>query len=258
MAEDSIFFKTQMELKDQKGRIYHTNLLFLHLVQELKEDLSYLSWNENIEYKTKKFERSKNSYLMSRLISNKLLEELEDNTLQYKHGIFMQPLIYSSGKKITVTHGENYAGGLLFPDALCMGIDLELYKEKSVATIHHMLSERERGIIYAQEIEILPIVFWTLKEALSKAILTGFTADTTIFEVRKITLSGQMMIAEFMFFPAFIGISFLLDQMVISVVVPKKIFTKEPFFLLVEEMKQWYKHIREKELLSIVENREKV
>lgn len=81
------------------------------------------------------------------------------------------------------------------------------------------------------------MVFWTVKEALSKALRTGFMSPLEIYELESMKIEARCWISEFKNFSQYQGRSFFLGHLIYSLVYPKNINLKVNNILLEVERK---------------------
>lgn len=142
-------------------------------------------------------------------------------------GVFNYPYLKAEHCKnisISLSHSQNMAVAIAFPEHHIMGIDLEIINENYLAVMKKILLRKEEELIENVNGSLISnsVYLWTSKEALSKAIKTGFSADIEIFEINSVKKVGLEIINSFKFFHQYKTISVNIGDYVCSIALPKK------------------------------------
>lgn len=207
---------------------------FGSLIPSKNEANSILSTEEKIFFDKLHFEKRKIHYLMGRYAAKRAVslitnENIKDINISY--GVFCNPIISSNSGgierlEVSISHSDDICTAITFPSAHPMAIDIERVVSNRALKI--------RGELTAIEIKLLSKHFkiteealaytiaWTIKESLSKALKTGLMTPFILYEISSIAINGQIITSYFKHFEQYKTMSFLLNEYVCSVTLPKK------------------------------------
>jgi len=203
----------------------------LATLPQLQAMHSLLHPQEQDYFNTLTVAKRQHSYLLGRYVAkNAIALEYPCASLSeiaIKPGVFSQPIVdYAHLKiKVTLSHSANMGVALTFPEEHPMGIDLEVIEPKNQALIESELTPNEISWILKNPHHSKPTLctlFWTIKEALSKALLTGMTVPLKIFAIKNTLVFDQFWISEFEHFSQYQALSFTLDNKICSIVYPQR------------------------------------
>lgn len=140
-------------------------------------------------------------------------------------GIFFQPVVlsaFSQNSCVSLSHSGQWAIAVVFPEVLLVGVDIEWIDMSRNWVGILPLSFKEQELISKIESDH-SIVFWCGKEALSKALKIGFTADTHIFEMKSVEEQNGYYECKFRFFPNFKACVWLSQGYCIALAFPENI-----------------------------------
>lgn len=212
-----------------------TYKILFHIVFFTKEYDVYTKYLNNAEleyFKELHSERRKLSYLFGRysLKSNvaDYIGEVKLQKIHIRNGIFSQPIIQIDGQSNlqgTLSHCENCAVSLAYDASLVMGIDIEDRDRDFEKFIYNELTEGERRLISRNKRvnTLLFGVMWTIKEALSKCLRTGFTIPMSIMEIEEIKHYGYYYESTFKHFTQYKAITLVLDELICTITYPKNV-----------------------------------
>jgi 4'-phosphopantetheinyl transferase len=199
-----------------------------------QEATSFLHPKEQIFFQTLSFKRRQQSYLLGRY-SSKIAATLYYKTslltdFWLESGIFGQPLLYSSldlGNEkiqISLSHSENRAVAVVFPEAHPLSIDIEkIEKERSFALQSSFsLEEQEKFQSLSCPLEKSFTLFWTAKEALSKVLKCGLMCALPILEIETLTPHSSFFQSTFKNFKQYQAFSFLFSSFACSLLLPRR------------------------------------
>ena len=216
--------KLMLKRKDQtytasyciyKGQKKHTPLM-----------LSALNEKEKSHYDTLKYEKRKSDYLIGRYTAKIAVNELlriDLKSIQIDNGIFNFPIV--RGKQIrnvqvTLTHCEDISIAIAFPEDHPIGVDLEKIDRNKMKLVKEIVNEKELALQEElNEFEMFTSL-WTVKEALSKILKTGFTCNLQVFEVEKFNKTMFFFESKFLNFMQYKGYTIKKDEYICSIVLP--------------------------------------
>ena len=104
-----------------------------------------------------------------------------------------------------------------------MGIDIERVADKNKNVLASQMLNSELKLIKQVSFSTISglTLLWTIKESLSKVLKTGLTTPLTIYSVSQIKRVNNSFISQFVNFPQYKVISWILDQYVVSICLPK-------------------------------------
>ncbi len=187
--------------------------------------------DDEMEYfRSLKYERKINSFLLGRYASKKavsaLIGEKNLKKISIKNGVFNQPVIVCESTNnihVSITHSGDLGAAVAFSDLLLIGIDLESIASCKKEVFERVLTENEKTLVhkipYSYE-EFLAIV-WTIKESLSKVLKTGLTVPFSILEVVDVIVYDGYCISVFKNFTQYESISFAIRGYMCSITYPK-------------------------------------
>lgn len=188
-----------------------------------------LSMKEYLELQTMRFEKRKHDYVLGRFCSKiavkQIYEELNYNQIDISNGVFNQPVVNlpNNSIQISLSHCNDYGIAVAFDESIPMGIDIEEIKEKNYKVIKSQLTQGEMNIINKNESPWLFTAFWALKEAISKALKTGFLTPTEVYEISECKVEGNLLTCKFKNFPQFASTAYVTENYVTAVVFPSRI-----------------------------------
>ncbi|WP_226001901.1 4'-phosphopantetheinyl transferase family protein [Paenibacillus sp. BJ-4] len=179
------------------------------------------------------FHRRKSNFLLGRLSAKQaasvLLSEPNLRNVSVKTGIFGQPLLRITGVpsyQVSIAHCDCIGTAVVFPEAHPMGIDLERIGPNRNKTIESQLTTEERERISdvqgVEEYSALLTVFWTVKEAISKILRTGFTTSPHVLEIIETRFVNGYYRSTFSHFPQYAAQSYRLGNYIYTIVAPRK------------------------------------
>lgn len=209
-------------------------IVFWRQDAEFQADLSFLHPEELNYYHSLKYERRMRSFLSGRYAAKTAIagwggeaQLREMHEMRIDQGIFQQPVALVQGAsalEVSITHGDGAAAAIAFDRHVPSGIDLERVDPGKRAILAAQLTEREQAIVETlpgPELEALT-VFWTAKEALSKALKTGLTVSMQLFEIQHAAVRNGGIVSCFEHFAQYEAASFVCAPYICSIVYPKR------------------------------------
>lgn len=111
---------------------------------------------------------------------------------------------------VSISHSHGIAIAAVSKNPI--GIDIEKINPKKISALKHMNPDIE-----TQDPTLLT-VFWTLKEALSKALKTGIVKDFEFYNTKNYQCSNQIHRCEFENFPEYSGIAVTNNEYALAIV----------------------------------------
>ncbi|WP_025717364.1 4'-phosphopantetheinyl transferase family protein [Paenibacillus sp. 1-18] len=190
--------------------------------------LDECSYFESLE-----FHRRKSNFLLGRLSAKQaasvLLSEPDLRNVSVKTGVFGQPVLRVTGVpsyQVSITHCDSIGAAVVFPEVHPMGIDIERIDPKRNKTIESQLTTGEKERISAargvEEYSVLLTVFWTVKEALSKILRTGFTTSLHVLEMNETLFVNEYFRSTFSHFPQYAAQSYRLGDYICTIAAPRR------------------------------------
>lgn len=198
---------------------------FIELINTITD---YLHVNEINYFKKLQFEKRQYNYLLGRYCAKVALTaylNMYDSTeIEISIGALGQPVVVGSKNlQISISHTNDSASVIVFPELYPMGIDIETCGTKESDAIHTTLTATEKKHLATKGITNGHLLLWTAKEALSKALKCGLTIPLDILEIKEILCINSYYISTFTNFPQYKGISYEIDNKILSIVVPTQI-----------------------------------
>jgi phosphopantetheinyl transferase len=106
-------------------------------------------------------------------------------------------LVGAKNPEISISHSNGY-GAALVSESKYIAIDIEKIKARNINTIEYILSKEEQGLIKTKITDEILTVFWTMKEAIMKAVGIGLVSPHLIV-LESFLLYDDTYIANFMY-----------------------------------------------------------
>lgn len=153
-------------------------------------------------------------------------ESINYSEINIARGVSGFPIVVCTGLRnicVSIAHTDKAAVAVAFSENLQIGIDIEPLAEKNNDIIASQLLHKEKNFPQLLGLPQLNCyhLLWTAKEALGKAIKTGFTIPMNFFEVSNIYLNESYSVVEFKNFPQFKALSFYVENYMITFALPK-------------------------------------
>jgi phosphopantetheinyl transferase len=235
----------------ERSHCYRGELCFISgSFQELTNQVDVFLHPQEISYLCDlPSEKQQANYLLGRYAAKAAVSHYEAGiplaSIRVESGIFSHPILYSPNKdkmQVSLSHCDQHAVALTFPESHPMGVDLEICIQRANPAIGEHLSSKEKQLLSALQ-DSYPgkahILFWTLKEALSKVLRTGLLSSFDIYELQNIDRqSDGSWVTHFKNFPQYQGYSFSLGNLIASIVHPKQTAFNFDVDYFLQEMKR--------------------
>ncbi|MCG8475007.1 MAG: 4'-phosphopantetheinyl transferase superfamily protein [Cytophagales bacterium] len=175
-------------------------------------------------------EKRKNEFLLGRWAAKQAVIEIIPN-LRLKEiavlkGALGQPVLSvpcAENWSVSISHAENQAAALLFPEAFPMGLDIECKKSNIYQTVESALSRKERlQVSISSDKNLCALQIWSAKEALAKVLKLGFSLSPQILEVSNISKEKNHLRAFYQKFDMYNAQFFLLADMLVALCFPNE------------------------------------
>ncbi|MHC1683108.1 MAG: 4'-phosphopantetheinyl transferase superfamily protein [Clostridiaceae bacterium] len=207
---------------------------FCKLVNYLEKIIvnSTLHQDELDYFKTIKYQWRKESFLLGRYTSKKLISDLTgENNLKniiIKNGIFNQPtLIYKklNNMNISISHCNNFGLAVAYNDQIFIGVDIEKVDINKNEVYEKASTDYEKNLFLDERVSynLVLSIIWASKESLSKALKLGFTSSLKVFEVKSIIEKEGYYISTYVNFPQYNTISIFIEDYIFSIAFPKEL-----------------------------------
>jgi phosphopantetheinyl transferase len=222
----------QLPLFSDRGKESATLVVVNQSILQYQEALdSWLHPEEQAASKQMKYPRRRNTYLMGRIAAKQalcaLLPHTEPTRLNVKAGVFGQPVVTGTAGEnlqVSITHIEQWGGGLAFHEDHPMGIDIENPDAIDVDVVASQCTTQEKNLLRSMKAapgEACAIV-WTMKESLSKVLRSGLTSPLDTYEIHSLEEKDGHVIGKFTRFAQYQSVSFSNLGLWISVTLPKR------------------------------------
>lgn len=172
---------------------------------------------------------AKNSFCHGRIASRLALQKLsgqEDVQSWIDHGIFGFPVLEPNpnGYGMTLAHTETAGFAACFDERDMIGVDIETIDSSKDAIIESALTIHELNLANSNKSEKSKILhlIWSAREALSKAIKTGFLIPLHLLAVKAIEEKDNSYHISFDHFSLFEVIAFTMDSNLCAIALPER------------------------------------
>lgn len=172
---------------------------------------------------------AKNSFYFARVAAKMALAKLpsEGNDDSWiDHGVFGFPILESNpnGLEITLAHTENSGMAVCFDQRDKIGVDIETLEEAKSAIIETSLTADEIALATSHSLERSKYLhlIWAAREALSKALQTGFLIPLELLAVASIEKKNELYQVKFKHFSLFEVVAFQLNNSICAIAFPER------------------------------------
>ncbi len=155
-----------------------------------EELIRHMKSQEKAAFQKIKNNKRKMEYLAGLIAAKELYSQIEKNPeifdkIEIRKTAKGQPYIYilkdkkKSGLFLSISHSENYAIAVI--GSIPLGVDIEKIEERNESFYKEAFTERERSTISNEK--GLGTVYWTIKEAVSKALGEGLNISLHDIEI---------------------------------------------------------------------------
>ncbi|WP_127530139.1 4'-phosphopantetheinyl transferase family protein [Paenibacillus kobensis] len=193
------------------------------------------------------FDKRIHDFLLGRFAAKNALASIMQvsgySEIGVRSGMFRQPVVTGvclQALQTSITHCDRIGAALAFDEGMPAGIDIEKVNPERFTLIQDRCTEAEREWAHQAGIPaaLAATLLWTSKEAIAKAIKTGFTASLDIFEVERIERQDDYWITYYRYFTQFRAVSFPVGRYVCTIATPKRAMIK-PDIKRLKELFEW-------------------
>ena len=172
----------------------------------------FLSSDECLRYESLKFERRRTTFLLGRYAAKQALSSYYDESdltrISIVSGVFGQPVVhylYPSHANVTISHTQQTACAIAFPDVHPMGLDIESIDGAKSEVLKSQMTRQELDYLVAIKLDEITglTLLWSAKEALSKTLKCGLTCPFELLAVRSVRELTDWYEGEFLNFPQY-------------------------------------------------------
>ncbi len=177
----------------------------------MEDNLDWLHPGEFEYLHTLNFPRRRHSYLAGRYVAKHAVAGFIDayvpfHEIEISHGLLGQPVVTAAGRpniQVSISHCDDAASALAFPESVPLGIDVELICTSRLDVLYNQLTDRERDVWnrlpFAPEASLT--MLWSGKEALSKVLRTGLTMPQHYYETIELEVNSSGFYGRYANFP---------------------------------------------------------
>lgn len=190
---------------------------------------SYLTESEQKGAEAYLMPSRQQAFLKGRYVAKKAVAVyLEDDhylTYSIRSGIFGQPLLETAHLRkpgLSISHSGTMAACVVFDEAHPMAIDVEKIEPARAESIEGLLSQQELSMCrqIGEDSTRSYMRLWSMKEALSKVLKTGLSADFRVLELEALSSHGAMISGSFTNFVQYKALSWVGRAYVWALVMP--------------------------------------
>ena len=206
--------------KEQNYRLILSTCKYDNSIQKFRSSLSN---NEREIVKRFKIISRQNEFIAGRMLTknNVLLirEKLKPNKINTISGVWGFPIFDTKEINkmwVSIAHSKEYAASLLSEVGTHpIGVDIEEISPENDATLAFFLSKYKKSFSLEEK-----YIYWASKEAVSKALRTGFTISEDFFEISEITVNNAFYKLKFKNVPRLQALTWIKNKVVISIAFP--------------------------------------
>lgn len=147
-----------------------------------------------------KVESRRNEFVVGRILAKNSISVIDDTmesgTIDIAHGIWGFPLLTTKSMQnmwVSIAHSKKHAAAIVSETAIYpIGVDVEEISKENESSLAHFLTGYDSDLSLEEK-----HIYWAAKEAVAKALRTGFTIPEHLFEIREITHSNKLYIIQF-------------------------------------------------------------
>ena len=160
-------------------------------------------------------EKRKIEFFAGRVAAKLALAELQsDRTICILNNDAGMPIVSDEKFAVSISHSGDIAVALAFESDCSFGVDIQIIRTKSVNALKHVVTE----VFVPNDVEHLTAA-WTMKEALSKCLKTGFTLPYEEFLLADFVEKGQNKFwCTFTKYPQYIGKAVVWKNYVLAII----------------------------------------
>lgn len=190
----------------------------------------HLSPEEHARWQAFPVVRRRDSFLAGRYAARKALAQvapdLSGPELIIRQGIFQQPVLSHprlGGWQVSISHTEGAAFAIAYPHDLPAGADVESVTPDRARRVSAYITSAERlqAEILDWPPDCLPLLAWTAREALAKALRTGLTSSLIpLYALDTVVSHGTTACMTYRHFSQFQALSYVKDGWIWTLAFP--------------------------------------
>jgi phosphopantetheinyl transferase (holo-ACP synthase) len=137
--------------------------------------------------------------------------------------VIVHPAILNT--QVSITHTDSSAAAICFPEYFPMGVDLEEINVQNTSIIETELTMGEKELFKHTNCSYncFCSTLWTAKEALAKALKTGFSIPFHFLEIKSLIIENDFVLCYFSHFSQFVGLSVNAGSNRLTIVFPAEV-----------------------------------
>ncbi|MBZ9609908.1 4'-phosphopantetheinyl transferase superfamily protein [Clostridium estertheticum] len=176
--------------------------------------------------------KKRNEYLLGRYTMKMAIScftgLVNKQDIEIGYGVLQYPVVISDSSgiiEVSLTHCNSRAIAIVYNKDIMLGIDLEQVNYKKYEFLDKITLESERELYKkcVLNYNTFLTLLWTAKEALSKAIKTGFTIDMNVFQIGSIECRNDSYFIGYTYFPSFEAVAKVKDDHIYTLAYIKKV-----------------------------------
>lgn len=192
---------------------------------EVQGSYNLLSDDEKTIFQDFKADSRKNEFIAGRILAKNvisLITDLETNQINITTGVWGYPLVQTKGINsmwVSIAHSKRVAGALIAKESTHpIGLDVEEIMDENEDVLKIFLARYDQELSLEEQ-----HLYWSAKEAVSKALRTGFTIPETIFQVKEVTSTDGFYHVTFKHVSRLKVLAWITDDVVTSIAYPTEL-----------------------------------
>lgn len=220
------------------------------------ESIGNLHAEEQHQLNQKITNDAKNSFYLARMAAKMAITNLtglEANNTWIDHGVFGYPVLENDllGLGISLAHTVSSGFAACYDHRDKIGVDIELVNETKNTVIETALTKREIELVNTKgnNRTVYLHLIWAAREALSKALQTGFLIPLELLEVDAVIKNDGYYEFTFKHFSLFKSKAFEFNKSICTIAYPERcLLNIEPILTLLKRNKSEYSQNKVKEI----------
>lgn len=182
-----------------------------------------LSQEEKELLKKFKVASRRNEFIAGRIMAKNSISAIDNilrpDKINIAHGIWGFPLLTSTEIQnmwISIGHSKTYAAAIATKTSTYpIGVDIEEISTDNESSLAHFLGNYEMDLTLEEK-----HIYWAAKEAVAKALRTGFTIPEQIFEISEVSNSDHLYNIKFKHLTRLQAIAWVDDNVITCIAYP--------------------------------------
>lgn len=220
---------------DQFGQI-SLNICNMNKKYGEEELAKFLSPVELSYYDRQKSQKRKRELFWGRMMAKKAVVSLKGGSwlklksITVSKGHFNNPLLkdYGNGYQVSITHSNEYAAAIAYPEELIFAVDLEAVNLKKEKYINEVLVDKEKSLCPPNmKNELFVLGLWTAKEALVKFLKIGLDVNFEVMQISDVKLIEDGIRVFYRFFPSLEGRIIIENEIIYAMVYSNDLYLEK-------------------------------